>query len=201
MRAVGGADRWGRLFAVFLHSLGSRALRLLPTLSLSTLGIPMDRGSLKQAHLQSALLSCSSRVCSLLLGLGFTSALWVKEPRRCVTMDAIYGDFLNSVNIYKSVWDCTKYKVHCMVQEPGLVVTYSSRSRAQAVGLRWACEGSPKPGDLWHICWNLVVLKCNCDKSLWEKVMKCGEAGLLLQQTALPVSTAALYLGPGSWKG
>lgn len=86
----------------------------------------------------------------------------------------------------KSVWDCAKYKVHCMVQEPGLVITHSSRSRAQAVGLRWACEGSPKPGDLWHRCWNLLVLKCNCDKSLWEKVMKCVEAGLLLQQTALP---------------
>lgn len=50
----------------------------------------------------------------------------------------------------KSVWDCAKYKAHCIVQEPGLVITHSSRSRAQDLRLRWACEGSPKPGDLWH---------------------------------------------------
>lgn len=38
---------------------------------------------------------CRSRIesCCLLLGLGFTSALWVKEPRRCVTTEAFYGNF------------------------------------------------------------------------------------------------------------
>lgn len=106
-------------------------LRPLPTLSHSTLGIPMDRGGLWQAHLVLALLSfTSTESCyPLLPGLGFTSALWVKEPWRCVTTEAFYRDFLDSVNIYQiCVWDCAKYKTLCMVPEPGLLVTQTSWS-------------------------------------------------------------------------
>lgn len=45
----------------------------------------------------------------------------------CVTPEAFYRNFLNSVNIYQiCVWDCVKYK--SMVPEPGLVVTQTSWS-------------------------------------------------------------------------